>query len=666
MEVTFPALTEALKDVTVEVKNSKNEVVAVLAQDLSKGATSAYFDFEKDVTAADLTGTWTVNGKEYNFTELKSVAEITDAAEKNQYVKLALDLAAADVKDADEDLIEAYAAAITAANKEKELTKVSEVQAIVDQINEDVSSVKSLVETIETGAQVKIYNALNANLKRVDSNLVSKYLAAKVELKDETTPKAVSALTVDDDLTNVDLEGLQSVVDRVNLEEAYALYTTASGSMTATNIAAVETAITKYDDGTEIYKFFKDQLQELKLVRALLDADKATTIKKALNNLVTYDADMAAKYKDAKDFDVVKADLSEVTLSIHPDIKKELFKDIAIVDDNVYSTDEGVTTYAKILKSTATSNASDVNSVKDVAGIVSSVNNTRATDLYTTVKSLDPTTKTAKDLLDALKAAGLQQVADTNKDVYFTPGTPNVNNFAGVTGTGAVTKADLQKQLDTLNIQAVEDATTTTGVLTALKVFGIDNIVDANAAEYIADFSSVTAGNTNELTVEAVKTKVADINKTKAEATEVAAINKAESVADVKTALDALYSTDSLTDYSAVRSVDRSFVAAYVLEKRPTDATKYADLAAVQAEVADAVTAYSSALNGVNAIEKTSTTAVVITALNAILDENFSKLGNAEKDAKAEAFQEGLTYNDANKIKTPFVSLAEIKAELNK
>lgn len=677
VEVTFAALEEALKDVTVEVKNSKNEVVAVLAQDLAKGAKSAYFDFEKNVTAADLTGVWTVEGLEYNFTEFKSVSDIVDAADTDNLVKLALALTDAKITGADEDLVQAYADAISAANAKVELTKLSEVQSIVDQINKDVASVKTLVETIEAGSPVKIYNALNENLKRVDSNLVADYLAATAELKDETS-KAVSALTVAADVTNLELSSLQSVVDRVNGQEAYVAYQNASDTMTAANITAAEQAIAKYDDGTDVYKFLKDQVQELKLVRAVLDADKATTLKKAINNLVSYDADMAAKYKDAKDIEYVTPALAEQTLVIHNDIKTVLFKDVTILDANVISTDATVATYAKELKTEVSADVKNVNSTKDVRDAIVAVNSARATGLYVAIEEAT----SQADLLTALKASGLKQVAESNKEVYFP--TSGANQFDSVPTDAAA----MQAKLDTLNIKAVEDATTNTAVIAALNVFGIDNVVTANAAAYIADFTGVSAGATNADTVKAVKEKVAEINIAQSALAEVKKVNEATTATEVKAALDEL----AIASYVDVADADKLYIAEQVLKVRNELAANRDELnesgsavnsgvaivanAKTFANVADLTGHLDKAVDGIIAVYgdfvdefagSVTTPSTLVTSFGKLGHEGFDALTNAQKATVAQQFIANYPTKDiaGTPTKQDYKTLAAVKAALD-
>ncbi len=267
----------------------------------------------------------------------------------------------------------------------------------------------------------------------------------------------------------------------------------------------------------------------------------------------------------------------------------------------------------------------------------------------------------AEALVAALNKLGVKQVAATNTDAYyiFDGDSDTTADYTAVTSL-----ATAQALVDGTNVDEVVNATEAT-IIEKLNVFGLDNVIAANAADYIADagISGLVAGADNDATVTAVETAVDAANKAVVVADQVEAINEAEDVATVKFALDTLADVDEVADYLKIRSVDRDFVAAYVLENRPA-APGYANLGAIDTEVTNAQGAYTAALGAVNALQIDSTIDTIVAALEGTLDEAYNGLSNTAKVTAAEAFYDQLTFKADGSLETPFVTLAAVKALL--
>lgn len=80
VDVNFPSLKQDLTDVTINVLDPNGKTIAVKAQNLAKGATSATFTFETALNEV-IEGTWTVDGVEFvenNSVKVESVKAINE------------------------------------------------------------------------------------------------------------------------------------------------------------------------------------------------------------------------------------------------------------------------------------------------------------------------------------------------------------------------------------------------------------------------------------------------------------------------------------------------------------------------------------------------------------------------------------------------------------
>lgn len=439
-------------------------------------------------------------------------------------------------------------------------------------------------------SEVKLYNVLKTKLTNVNADWISDYEAALVVHKDSTkaTPNSTTLgdLGTDStDYTNTTIEEIQAAIDRTNVDKTLAAYQTAATSMTKEDIATLKDYTAKYAKGHALEAYANLKVKELQLVRNVLDATKATALTNAINAVAAYDKEEASALKDVNTIKYIKADLTEQTLTPHADEKAELFKGVTINSEYALSSNAADTTYAKELKTQATSSALNVNSVKDVRDAVVTVNNARANGLVEAVKNAatagvgDATKKTA--FYTALKNLGIERVADTNKEAtagYELAGNLTAIKNAATTGSGTGTKEAVQNAIDKINIAEVK-AADATKIIEKLNVLGLDNIVVANAAAYVTsarDSSTVGAiGNNSVNSITTLKAAVKKVNDAVLVTAEVKKINEATTVAEVKSALDKL----AIEDYVNIPTADKELIAKLVLDeveaKRKTDGDAY-------------------------------------------------------------------------------------------
>lgn len=651
VDVAINAPKEDVLGATVVVKDGKNNVVEVNPVDISAGDTVASFTFKTAIKTDALVGVWTVDGKEYSFDAINQLKDITEAASGSDQVKLLSTLNAAGIKNIDEDKLGVYASAIVDASPET----LADVQKAIDEVNKseaekdaEAAAVKAVVDATN---QVQLLNALKANFEFVNADWNVKYAAAVVTNSSDADV-ALADLTKDNS-AGVTFGAIQDAINGVNDAEVAAAYDKAFKSLKASDVSAARTLANSYlsTDKDAVITKKEAANDSLDVLDALIRVNTATTnnsLKTALVALDNLETTLVEKYKNN-------------TLGVTVDDEF----DIKLVNDSLLAEYR-----AEIAKTT---DIGKKNQRKDIETIIKKVNGDTADTLLGKVTGAT----TADELLKALKAyPGVKQVSDINKASYWAetlesaPGQEDGSlndNFYNVTDLDTV-----QAAVDAANLEAVGNATVS-NIISKLNVFGLDNVVPANAVAYEkakANIASATVGATNKATVENVKEKVAAVNKQVTVDAQVKAINDAETVLEVKTALDALANVGEVTDYLKIRSVDRDFVAAYVLDQRPEGGYNAAEettaLAAVAGKVTTAQGAHASALAGINGIKLTDTPDAVVIALDAILDETFDALSNTEKSLKAQEFQDKLVYDETGAIKTPFTTLAAVKELLFK
>lgn len=619
--VAITAPVEDMLEQTVEVKNGAGVVVPVKPLDIAAGDETAEFEFVTAVKVADLVGVWTVDGVEYDLDLFNKLSDFLVAA--NQ-LDLNAALVALEIENVDSTNMPTY---LTEKNKltvtAEELT-VDDVQKLVDDVNaaaigeeEEAVLVEAIVDAVTANNQVTTLQALqNAGIAPLNNDWMTEYM--------EGTATPTSGL--DTMTTANDLDDVQGIINTLNDELVAANITTTGIDRDDLNDskALIEAYATVNEDGDYVRVQFDTDIEDINVQIALIDVLEATTPTAFKNKLTALE-----------------------TLVDNP----------AVLDMDDYIDVNGKA-YIDALDATLDANKDTVAKVKAILfGAGTGVNDLEEGALITAVT----TAADAEALVAALNDLGIKQVVATNEDAYFAfdsgvDGADYANNV--------VTKADAQALVDGTNVDEVVNATAST-IIEKLNVFGTDNVVAANAEAYVTDanITGLTAGVDNDATVLAVETALDAANKAVVVAAQVEAINEAEDVATIKGALDILADVDEVADYLKIRSVDRDFVAAYVLENRPV-APGYASLAAIDAEVTNAQGAHAAALTAVNAIQVDTSIDTIVTALEGTLDEAYNDLSNTAKVTVAEDFYAQLTFKADGKLETPFVTLAAVKGLL--
>jgi len=630
VDVAIAAPQEDILGVTVEVKDNKGNIVEVNPTDISAGDTVASFTFKTPVEK--LEGVWTVAGKEYSFTAIQQLADITDAASADPLdeVKLLNALNAAGIKNVDENKLAAYADAVVDAAP----ATLADVQTAIDKANksavdkdDEAAAVKAVVDAAN---QIQLLNALKANFAFVNADWAVKYAAAEVT-NDGGANVTLIGLTKDNS-DGVTFEAIQEAINDTNDVEVAAAYDKAFKSLKTADVTAARTLANTYLSTDEDAPFTKKEVSNdsLDVLDALIRVNAATTnnsLKNALVALSNLEKALVEKYKNVP---------GAITAEF----------DIKLVNDN-YLAD-----YRK-----AISDEKDVtkkNQRKDIEAIIKKVNADNASSQIGKVNGAT----TPEELLKALKAyPGLKQVADINKDSY-----------AANTDFASVDADDIQAAVDASNLDAVKTATVA-NIIAKLNVFGLDNVVAANAAKYEAakaTLGGVSVGSTNADTVKNLKAAVKLVNEAVTENAEVEAINKAETASQVKDALDKL----AIAGYLNVPSADRLYVANALLEVRGK--STFADLDEVKEALVNAagdegvLVDYEEALKGVNDLKADSSITATVAALKKVGNEGFNKLGATQQSIVAENFLNSLTFDaDNGKLKPLFKTLAAVNTALD-
>jgi hypothetical protein len=325
VEVEFAALAEDMEAVTIEVKDGEGNVVEVVAQDLLAGATSAQFDFSTAVAAADLDGVWNVAGVEYSFTELALVQDIVTEATADNQVALYNLLIEAGIENVDADKIGTYAADIVTANGTTALVWAEDVQAVIDETNEDAVEASEEAAVVKAVAdatnQIQLLAALEANFERVNADWIADYAAENVTVTGGGTP-AMLALTATNyfgEAAGADVAGIQAAIDAANATKITAADTAAS---TSAEQAAVTTLIQNWvvadDPATPLVTPKADAIEASNIKKAAFVVAEATTENSLYNALVAYanitpDADLTASELNVNLKSFYKTELDNLT-----------------------------------------------------------------------------------------------------------------------------------------------------------------------------------------------------------------------------------------------------------------------------------------------------------------------------------------------------------------
>jgi hypothetical protein len=597
------ALTEALTDVTVTVKDNNGNVVEVKpVAVLDVGETVAPFTFKTALTA-EPAGEWTVNGVKFDADAQAAAAKVNAATNQVELLTALKSTYFTGVVDAN---IAAYKTEIDA---NKPYATVADIQKAIDKVNKAGVTgklISDIKDAMDDNNEVALLTLLgDASFERVNADFITQYMVAF---------KTAPAITTSSTVANV-----QAKIDGVNLAEATAAVTAAdttpATALKADSIAKAQELVSALPEKEVAEKTAKKALQDridkanafAKVKGATTQASLLSALKAPVLKLQNIDDALAKYYKQV--FDADKDNITNVTYNLQSNIVDA--GKTAAINDYVN----------KIDAVTAETALTDVKA------------------LLTELKRLDGANFT-EDIIDALLEdyrTGI--VAGTITD------TASINT---IIQTANDPSTALTALVDTGSV--LDDADKLLLALKA-KTLNLKNVIDANKDAYFADKAAIqTAAGTD---ADAVQKAINTINF-------VADANAATTAAEMQTALTGIAVNESVTAYVKLSSAAKAEVAELVLAARAEEAGKvFADLAAVKGAITTQTTAYTGFLTGVNAATDID---AMMTALDKAAFPAYQELGTVEKVEKAE-----LVLNELNRLKaldTPseFKTIAEIKA----
>lgn len=604
--VNVTELTEDIEGSTVEVKDSKGNVVAVEVVDLSAGETTVEYTFVSTVKDEDLVGVWTVDGVEFNLSLATSLTQFEETNSQIELFGVLGDLGienlesgnAFDYLDGKQDFLDDLVA------NDKELT-VAAIQAYVDEVN--ASKLTTAEKNAAAQAVVKaVDNTNNIELK----NALAHKAFTKVNnawIEDITSPGAVDGYAtelalalLDEDSTAADVQAVLDAVNEAVLDEEISeLDVDAFGDDTSvdkTKLAKLKTLIETYgpvdEDGAYVDTDNQTAIDNINQQMAVADVLAATTASKFKATVTT----LAGIANTPGTSDII--DLEDY-VDANGKAYIDTIKDLNSTNPNLTPGDYSVTGKVNL----ATELASLILEANDVAADKGAVSNYSKLETAAANVIATPTASNKSKYVAALQAVGIKQVSSNTANVaeYIkTDGTTLAADLieaeaAGVTGTAdvAAAKSAIQAVVDEANLDVVQ-VLNVTNIIASLNVLELKNVVAANAAAYAADGNGDIAGASD---ADEVQDAIDAINEEVAIEKAVAAINKAETATQVKTALDSLANEGEVIGYLNVTAADRIFIAEQVLDARNdiAGATKeFAD----ETEVGTAVTAATEARTG--------------------------------------------------------------------
>lgn len=619
--------------------------------DIPAGDTVVFFEFVETQTTQE--GVWKIAGFDYDFDLAAKLDAFEEATSQLALNKALVDLGIENVVVGNVPTYLSEKA--TFLTELKEDLSVENIQAFIDKVNADIVADGEKSEA-EAAAVEAVAKAIDADNSYTTPNDIALAQALQNEVFTKVNAEWVedySAQLESDTITDASsAQAVQASIEAVNTTKI----TAALDGLTSTG--------TSFAAANEIDSVDADDLKEAKeLIEAYAPVDSegeyvAIATVAVDDILEQIDVQLAvADVLAATTPTTLKAKLTALDNleAFSTDFIKDNFKEVNLKH---YLNGFGDPATGGFNQVTATAYG-----VTDIESLITDMNNTVSGSYVTAVNNATD----ADVLLAKLKAfPGLEYVVDANKDFYWTTANANFDS-------SAVTDFDsAQATVVTQNIAAI-NAADKTKIIAALNALELDNVIAANAEAYVADDSAsvYTDASAQDLGTatdkDDVQAAVEQINKAVVVAAQVKAINDAEDVATVKAALDTLADVNEVADYLKIRSVDRDFVAAYVLEERPDGgyvAGVGTVLDAIDAKVTDAQVAYAAALAAVNALQVDSTVDSIVAALEGTLDEAYNDLSNTSKVTSAEAFYDKLVFTEDGSLKTPFITLAAVKSLL--
>lgn len=605
VSVVFDALTETKTNVTIEVVNSKGEVVPVKAvSKILEGRTKATFNFVTPVFTSTLQGVWTVNGVEMDLTEAKLVKVVE--SKKNDSVELEKALVElqtkgyisglklVDDKEIDKDALAAYKAELA----KKTVKTAEEVQAIIDSVNEtldvtaeETAKVNAIVNAKNDSARLKALE--DAGIERVNEDYIKAY---EGEFTGKTT-----------------LKGIQEAVDNYNETTIKKLVNETLS--TGLDLDAVDKAIILVED------FINPETEISKGVTLQSDLLKKLEVRTVLINAATADNTTA-----------LKTNLQKLS-----DLKVGFEYDKVVIESNMLA-------YRDAFEVTANESKDEVT---ELVTVLQNTNNTVITEKVEAVKAafveVDSSTGkyTSEQKATIMKAFNELELATAklgnSKFEAKIVVEANLESYQSSISS-ATDVASIKSAIETVNASPVKNAlakvvaaTTETDLLEALKneSLGITNVLEGNKAAYKAeDFATAATieGDKVDAAVTRVKTLVSTVNSRVTAST-------SKNVAEVKSELVKFaLNSDATNVFNNKKDAVKSDIAELLIA---SDRTKITTNAELMSKVESLINEHSSALANLNGASVT--IIGVRDQLNSISAE-FKALSAEEKLVVAEEF----------------------------
>lgn len=563
VDVKITALTEALTDVTVEVKDNNGNVVEVKpVAVLDVGETVATFTFKTALTA-NPAGEWTVNGVKFDADAQAAAAKVNAATNQVELLTALKSTYFTGVVDAN---IAAYKTEI---DTNKPYATVADIQKAIDKVNkagvtgELISDIK---DAMDDNNEVALLTLLgDASFERVNADFITQYMAAF---------KAATAITTSSTVANV-----QAKIDGVNLAEATAAVTaadtTAATALKADSIAKAQELVSALPEKEVAEKTAKKALQDkidvanafAKVKGATTQASLLSALKAPVLKLQNIDDTLAKYYKAEFDKPTGKDAITSVTYTLQTTIVdagktaaiadyatkiSEIDDETALADVKALLTElkrlDGATFTEKINDSlledyrTALDAkvAADRDTTTEINGILNTVNSPTAA--LTVLVDAGSALTDADKLLVALKAKTLNiTVVDANKDAYFT----DIALIKTAAGTDA--KA-VQKAVNVVNAVVDANAATTAEEMSVALTNHSANLATPNTA-----FLNLTAQAKLEVAAIVLKGRTADF----ADSSEVtAAVGATAAAGALKAHKDILDAVNGVNADSEITAID--------------------------------------------------------------------------------------------------------------
>ncbi|KAB7706672.1 hypothetical protein F9802_10795 [Bacillus aerolatus] len=647
VEVTFDALKEDVLGATVEVKDSKGNIVKVKEMDLSEGETSSTFKFVTAVDAKDLTGVWTVDGVEYNFTALEQFAAIDKAVKASPLneVNLLKVLKDAGIKNVDENSLKDYAAAIKSADPA--VKNLADIQQAIDKVNKEASEAvdeAAVVKAVaDAGNQVQLLKALQDNFKRVNPEWIVDYTGAVIGGTDGVTLLGLTA----SNSNGVKVDELQKAIDTINTTKVTEKVSAANKSLDSQVIADARALVQSYiADGEEGKLSVKEYaLDGLALQDALIAVNKATTngtLKTALTALDNLETKLAEKYE--------KASLEGIT---KPEL--DVF-DLKTVND------AELNRYREAIKAAA---ADDKNQRSDIQAIIDTANKAAEADAVAAFAKVtkDTTTAQLQTLLNTLANRSSFASKGFNADSINSALLEEYVTKISEATSKPTTAAEVAAILDGVNkpttaLTAIDNASDAASLLKALKEkqLNFSNVVDANSNAYNADLAAFKdAANPQD------STTVAEVRKLVSAVNAKEAVEAATTASDARAALLDFALATANDEFINLGSLGRLEVAELILAADQEYDT-IADLKTALVGNEGAIAKRQALITAVNDAANITTADA---ALEGLKYKAYDSLSAAEQIQTAEAFLNAFPVDEKGNS-VDYDSLSAIKADVDK